>query len=346
MRQCLGWNSGIMTRLKRPFRRRGVLPRTLYAKVFIALIFGIIFGFLFSYITRQCFFRIAKDKVRCKVARIQRPTIKNVTKQPEEIQQRPFNVSMELKPAKYFLIIGIMTAERYISTRAKAIHDTWGNTSDSVKVIFFTGERGNASGSFDLVRLPGVDDTYPPQNKSFQMLKYLFERYMGEFHWFVRADDDVYIRSDKLSKFLHGFDSSEDLLFGQAGVGKFDEKGKLGLGDGDNFCIGGVGAIMSQSVIRKVAPYLLTCLNETATLHEDSELGRCIRRHVGVMCPWAQEVSVPRVFRLLLTYFMQYPRKFYYLSKHLIIQVFLEVSSDVRIVIGVNNQRRMSLFRV
>jgi chondroitin sulfate synthase len=200
------------------------------------------------------------------------------------------NISMELKPAKYFILIGVMTADRYISTRVKTIRETWANTLDSVKIIFFCGDQGNASMDFDFIRLPGVDDTYPPQNKSFYMLKYIFEHYINEFHWFVRADDDAYIRSDRLSELLRRFDSSEDLMFGQAGVGKSHEKGKLGLEDGDNFCIGGVGVVMSQSVVRKVAPYLLTCLNQTVSLHEDSELGRCIRRHVGVMCPWGQEV--------------------------------------------------------
>jgi chondroitin sulfate synthase len=200
------------------------------------------------------------------------------------------NLSMELKPAKYFLLIGVMTADRYISTRVKTIRETWAKTSDLVKVIFFCGEEGNKSVDFDLVRLHGVDDTYPPQKKSFSMLKYIFEHYINEFHWFVRADDDAYIRSDRLSEVLHRFDSSKDVILGQPGVGKSHEKGKLGLGDEDNFCIGGVGVVMSRSVVRKVAPYLLTCLNETATLHEDTELGRCIRKHVGVMCPWAKEV--------------------------------------------------------
>ncbi len=194
------------------------------------------------------------------------------------------------KTSEIFLIIGVMTADRYISTRVKTIRETWANTLDSVKIIFFCGDQGNASMDFDFIRLPGVDDTYPPQNKSFYMLKYIFEHYINEFHWFVRADDDAYIRSDRLSELLRRFDSSEDLMFGQAGVGKLHEKGKLGLEDSDNFCIGGVGVVMSQSVVRKVAPYLLTCLNQTVSLHEDSELGRCIRRHVGVMCPWGQEV--------------------------------------------------------
>lgn len=198
---------------------------------------------------------------------------------------------MELKQAKFFILIGVMTAERFIPTRAKTIRETWAQTTDSIKVIFFSGEKGNTSVDFELVRLPEVDDIYPPQKKSFYMLKYVYERYIGEFRWFVRADDDVYIRSEMLSEVLLRFNSSEDLLIGQAGVGKSHEKGKLGLLDGDNFCIGGVGVIMSQSIVRKVAPYLLTCLNQTASLHEDVELGRCVRKHVGVMCPWAQEVS-------------------------------------------------------
>ena len=288
VKRCLDTYIHAMTRLKRPFRRRGILPRTYYIKVVVALIFGMIFGLSFSYITRQCFFRTVKDKVKCKSPRPKQEQPIPTATRPE---MRHLNISMELKPAKYFLLIGVMTADRYITTRAKTIRESWAfNTLDSVKVIFFCGEQGNTSMDSDLVRLPGVDDSYPPQNKSFYMLKYIFEHYINEFHWFVRADDDVYIRSDRLSEVLRNFDSSEDLLFGQAGVGKSHEKGKLGLEDGDNFCIGGVGVVMSQSVVKKVAPYLLTCLNETASLHEDSELGRCIRKHVGVMCPWAQEV--------------------------------------------------------
>ena len=265
------------------------MSRKYYLKVVVALSFGMMFGLLVSFLTREIFLHVAKDKVKCKEKIT--TTAQNYTV-PTRSRIRHSNVSMELKAAKYFLIIGIMTADRFIETRAKTIRDTWSNTSEPVKVVFFCGEKGNKSlNYYDLVRLPGVTDSYPPQKKSFFMLKYIYEHYMNEFHWFVRADDDVYIRSEKLSEVLRSYSSSEDLMFGQAGVGKFHEKGKLGLQEGDNFCIGGVGVIMSQSVVKKVAPHLLTCLNQTASLHEDSELGRCIRKHVGVMCPWAQEVS-------------------------------------------------------
>ena len=282
-----------MTRLKRPIPRRKVVPLTYYIKVVLALAFGMISGLLFSYITRLWFLRTTK--VKCEV-----PSKTSKHTEPIKSELRLLNISMELKATKYFLLIGVMTADRFLQTRAKTIRDTWASKLDSVKVIFFSGEQGNNSLNSELVRLPGVDDTYPPQKKSFLMVKYVYEHHVDEFHWFVRADDDVYIRTDRLSEILHNFNSSEDLMFGQAGLGKAHEKGKLGLEDDENFCVGGVGVVMSQSVVKKVAPYLLTCLNQTASLHEDSELGRCIRRHVGVMCPWAQEVKFARLKRNII----------------------------------------------
>ena len=55
----------------------------------------------------------------------------------------------------------------------------------------------------------GVDDSYPPQKKSFRMLEYLWEQYGDHFEWFLRADDDVYVRPDKLEKLLRSVDSSK-----------------------------------------------------------------------------------------------------------------------------------------
>ena len=86
-------------------------------------------------------------------------------------------------------------------------------------------------------------------------------------------------------------DSSEDVLIGHFGLGKSHEEGKLGIDQDSNFCLGGPGVIMSHSVLRKLGPHLVTCLEETVTSHEDTELTRCIRRYVGIICPWAQQVS-------------------------------------------------------
>jgi chondroitin sulfate synthase len=54
--------------------------------------------------------------------------------------------------------------------------------------------------------------------------------------------------------------------------------------------MGGPGVIMSRSVLKKLAPHLEHCLNNMVSTHEDVELGRCVRKHVGVTCTWAFEV--------------------------------------------------------
>lgn len=269
-----------MGRVKRALQRRGFERSKNKQEAFLVLFLGMFLGYLFSYAIRQHFSANLKVKTVCRR-----------TGTRFEPRTRPGNLSTELAGRRTFLLIGIMTADHLLATRAKTIHSTWGNEVNSGKVLFFSGGVRNAAVNFTVVRLPGVDDGYPPQRKSFHMLRYLYDHYIDNFHWFVRADDDVYVRTERLSVLLRTLNSSDDLVIGQAGTGKPQEKGRLGLQQDDNFCLGGPGVVMSQSVLRKVAPYLSTCLNETVSLHEDVELSRCVRRYVGVICPWAQEVS-------------------------------------------------------
>ena len=56
--------------------------------------------------------------------------------------------------------------------------------------------------------------------------------------------------------------------------------------------MGGPGVLMSRSTLRKVAPYLEYCLQNLYSTHEDVEVGRCIRKFVGVSCTWAFEVCI------------------------------------------------------
>lgn len=66
-----------------------------------------------------------------------------------------------------------------------------------------------------MVALKGVDDRYPPQKKSFRMLYYMYEHYINRFEWFARADDDVYINTRKLEKFLRSIDSTKPQFIGK-----------------------------------------------------------------------------------------------------------------------------------
>lgn len=66
-----------------------------------------------------------------------------------------------------------------------------------------------------VVALNGVDDRYPPQKKSFMMLHYMYEHFIDKFEWFLRADDDVFIKPDKLEKFLRRVDSTKAQFIGK-----------------------------------------------------------------------------------------------------------------------------------
>lgn len=167
---------------------------------------------------------------------------------------------------------------------------TWSKTIPG-KVEFFSSEGSDTSIPIPIVPLPGVDDSYPPQKKSFMMLKYMHDHYLDKYEWFMRADDDVYIKGDKLENFLRSLNSSEPLFLGQTGLGTTEEMGKLALEPGENFCMGGPGVIMSREVLRRMVPHIGECLREMYTTHEDVEVGRCVRRFAGVQCVWSYEVS-------------------------------------------------------
>ena len=47
------------------------------------------------------------------------------------------------------------------------------------------------------------------------MLHYMYEHYIDKFEWFLRADDDVFIKPDKLEKFLRRVDSTKAQFIGK-----------------------------------------------------------------------------------------------------------------------------------
>lgn len=188
------------------------------------------------------------------------------------------------------LLVGVMTAAKYVDSRAYNVWKTWAQHIPG-KVLFFVAENTvSIHQDMPLVRLKGVDDVYPPQKKSFAMMKWMADNHLDDFDWFMRADDDLYVRGDKMEHLLRSLDADKAQLLGQAGLGNTAEYGQLALGQQDNYCMGGPGVVMSRETLRAVAPHLRSCLMEMLTTHEDVELGRCIRKHVGVACTWNYEM--------------------------------------------------------
>ena len=222
-----------------------------------------------------------------------KPTPRNVPKLDDDEQINSSSTSL--------VFVGVMTASKYLDSRAKAVYETWGKELPG-KIAFFSSESSVVPGNcpdLPLVPLPRVDDTYPPQKKSFMMLQYMWNNYGDRFEWFLRADDDVYVRTDRLEKLLRSVNSNRAMYIGQAGRGNSEEFGLLSLEYDENFCMGGPGVILSRETLRRIVPHVKYCLRHLYTTHEDVELGRCVQKYAGIPCTWSYEVMSPLVSLLL-----------------------------------------------
>ena len=92
----------------------------------------------------------------------------------------PFQEDAPVTDRKHFLYIGVLTAGKYLGTRGQALMDTWGRSVPG-KLEFYVGEDANLppSENMNIVRIPTVkDNIYPPQKKSFLLLKTMHDEYL------------------------------------------------------------------------------------------------------------------------------------------------------------------------
>lgn len=122
----------------------------------------------------------------------------------------------DVRPRK-LVLVGVMTAAKFIDTRALAGYETWGRRFKHV--IYFSSEGTVSKYGLPVVGLTDIDDEYPPQRKAFAMLRYMVTHFGQEYQFFMRLDDDVYIRPHRLHTFLSKLRRNVDLYVGSPGVG-------------------------------------------------------------------------------------------------------------------------------
>ena len=207
-------------------------------------------------------------------------------------------VQFPLKRSK--ILIGVLSTDSFLDSRAKDIFNTWGQDIDEKtgKLVFLAG--GNKTiVNITIIHLDGVDDSYPPQKKSFALLKYM-SQYIGEYDWFMRCDDDIYLRVEKLNLLLSQMNSNDLIYLGQPGAGFDWEVDQLYLNPNDYYCMGGPGVVFSNALLKKIAPYLDYCLTHLYTTHEDVEVGRCVKQFAGISCTFSYQVN--SFFPFILSY--------------------------------------------
>ena len=161
------------------------------------------------------------------------------------------------------VLIGILTQQEYLHTRAQAVYETWGQ--DVSGVVFFVGEDCNVSANLShlpIIKLKGIPDhVYPPLKKAFAVMQYMYDNFINQYNWFIRADDDMYVRGELLMDLLKKMSPYEKVYLGRAGVGKDNDLDRLHLLPHERYCMGGPGVIFSNAAMRGVGPYLSKCLD-------------------------------------------------------------------------------------
>lgn len=196
------------------------------------------------------------------------------------------------------VFVGVLTQQEYLPTRAKYLYETWGKEVD--KLVFFVGEDCIVPSNLTylpIVKLQGIPDkVYPPLKKTFAVLQYIYQNYINQFNWFIRADDDVYIRSRKLNDLLTRMHPYEKVYLGRAGTGRKEDLERLRLLPFERYCMGGPGIILSIAALRELGPHLSNCLNAVLQFSvsdyndDDVEVGRCVSRKTHVQCSSSLEV--------------------------------------------------------
>ena len=62
--------------------------------------------------------------------------------------------------------------------------------------MFFVGEDCNVPANLShlpIIKLNGIQDhVYPPLKKAFAVMQYMYDHFIDQYNWFIRADDDMY----------------------------------------------------------------------------------------------------------------------------------------------------------
>ncbi|XP_073821920.1 glycoprotein-N-acetylgalactosamine 3-beta-galactosyltransferase 1-like [Musca autumnalis] len=155
----------------------------------------------------------------------------------------------------------------------KAIHvkNTWGSRCN--KLIFMSSKEDEELGA---VKLPGVGEGRGQLwKKTREAFKYIYEHYIDEYDWFLKADDDTYVIVENLRLFLYPMSTDAPVYFGC----KFKPHVRQG------YMSGGAGYVLSRAAVKRFVELghnnRMICRRGFGG-SEDSEMGRCLQ-NVGVV---------------------------------------------------------------
>ncbi|ORY06200.1 hypothetical protein K493DRAFT_404109 [Basidiobolus meristosporus CBS 931.73] len=185
-----------------------------------------------------------------------------------------------VRPRKQ-LVIFLLTSTKTLPTRGRDVSLTWGRRAKDyrelgsivspVDVVF--SESADTS-EYGISHLPVPDVSYDDlYKKTFSTFHYLYKHHLNDYEWFMKADDDTFIKIRSLLALLNNpsINASEPLLLGRKG---------------GSWCWGGPGYILNRRMLSLMGPYLPYCKkNKRFHGEEDVMFGECMKYALSQALP-------------------------------------------------------------
>ena len=212
---------------------------------------------------------------------------------------RPLHVTSELQTSKKSLFIAIRTQTSNLVTRATAINTTWLRhlppNCDATFLVPSDATENAKKHHLPIHNLPPLqtNSKHAPHMSLLSTFIYMAQKVANDYDWFLVVSDNAYVRTRRLSDWLHRLNPIGDVYLGQPGLGAPEHRTTLQLRPGEVFCMTGPGIVVSRSILKRIESVAHLCLKDPApSQHEAVEIGRCISRRIGIQCTWAYEVSI------------------------------------------------------
>lgn len=204
----------------------------------------------------------------------------------DEAQGQNRGDPMKHSTDRNLVLIGVVTKPDFLATRIVAANNTWMKDMPG-KVVIFIPEGSSSStvdaniSGIEIVELAGIGGSTSAHKKLSRILKYMYEHYLDKYMFLMIVDDDLFIRADQVTNFLHALTPSQmrprEAIYGKRKetAGRFDEY----------YCIGNNAMFVPRVSLARVGKSSRRCARNAFTSDEGLEFERCwTRLFTNVTC--------------------------------------------------------------
>ncbi|XP_072029284.1 glycoprotein-N-acetylgalactosamine 3-beta-galactosyltransferase 1-like [Amphiura filiformis] len=169
--------------------------------------------------------------------------------------------------SKVRILCWVMTNPANLHKKTIHIKATWAKRCN--KILYISSE---VDPDFPTVKVKSKEGRNYLWQKTRHTFQLLYEEYLDEADWFIKADDDTFLILENLRYLLSGYDPSEPIYFGR----KFKPYVQQG------YMSGGAGYVVSRAGVKNLVEKVFTDSRKCKSGDfvggaEDVEIGKCLQ---------------------------------------------------------------------